>query len=77
MRYADAPETLEGIEAITGEVLSCADVSKVLKASPNELHDQAVHNPKRLGFPVIVHGTRVKIPKRAFVKFMREGITNV
>lgn len=76
MRYADAPDTLEGIEAIPGEILVCADISKVLKAQPGDLHAQAMYDPKRLGFPVIVCGTRVKIPKRPFVKFMREGLTD-
>ena len=35
--------------------------------------EQAMKDPTKLGFPVIVHGTRVKIPKQPFVRFMREG----
>jgi hypothetical protein len=30
--------------------------------------------PYMLGFPVIVAGRRVKIPKRPFIRFMREGV---
>lgn len=71
MTYGQAPDTLAGIEAIPGEVLVCADVAKVLKASPTALHDQAIFNPASLGFPVIVHGSRVKIPKQPFLKFMK------
>ena len=71
MSYADAPRTLAEIEALPVEVLSCAQISKVLCSNPSSIHDQAVANPSRLGFPVIVHGTRVKIPKTPFIKFMR------
>lgn len=74
MIYADAPETLEGVENIPGEVLSCAAVAKVLRANPAALHAQATENPTSLGFPVIVHGTRVKIPKRAFIAYMKGGL---
>ena len=71
MAYSDAPRTLAEIEALPVEVLSCAQISKVLCSNPSSIHDQAVANPSRLGFPVIVHGTRVKIPKAPFIKFMR------
>lgn len=71
MAYSDAPKTLAEIEALPVEVLSCAQISKVLCSNPSSIHDQAVANPSRLGFPVIVHGTRVKIPKAPFLKFMR------
>lgn len=71
MAYSDAPRTLAEIEALPVEILSCAQISKVLCSNPSSIHDQAVANPSRLGFPVIVHGTRVKIPKTPFIKFMR------
>ena len=67
------PTTLREIEALETEVLTCKDVSRVLCAGAYYLHEQAMKDPSKLGFPVIVHGTRVKIPKQPFVKFMREG----
>ena len=63
--------TLEEIERLPGEVLSCQDVAPVLGSAYYNIHQQAIKDPKMLGFPVIVHGSRVKIPKRAFIKFMR------
>ena len=65
------PETLDGIEALPCDVLTCKQVSKVLGAGAAHLHDQAMVNPEALGFPVIRYGTRVRIPKIAFLKFMR------
>lgn len=67
------PLTMAEIESMTDEVLTCIQVSKVLKSEASALHKQAVTNPAMLGFPVIVYGTRVKIPRIPFIKFMREG----
>lgn len=67
------PRTLDEIEALPGEVLTCQQVSGVLGADPATLHTQAMQDPYMLGFPVICAGTRVKIPKRPFLIFMREG----
>ena len=54
--------TLDEIRSSDKEVLTCQDVAT--------LHMQAVEQPWRLGFPVIVMGSRVKIPRRPFLKFM-------
>lgn len=62
--------TLEEIRASTKEILTCADVAPILMANPATIHGQAVERPELLGFPVIVAGRRVKIPRRAFLKFM-------
>lgn len=66
--------TLDQLEALPAEVLTCAQVAPVLCANPATLHLQALERPELLGFPVIVAGSRVKIPKRPFIRFMREGI---
>ena len=68
--------TLEQIAALPGEVLTCAQIAPILRANPATLHQQAIEMPWLLGFPVIVAGNRVKIPKRPFLKFMSEGLTN-
>jgi hypothetical protein len=70
--WQDQPGTLEEVEALETEVLSCANVARVLQASPTTIHDTAIQKPWLLGFPVIVVGeSRVKIPKRAFLRYMR------
>lgn len=67
--------TLEQLEALPVEILTCAQVAPVLGANPATIHGQATDRPELLGFPVIVAGRRVKIPKQPFIKFMREGRT--
>ncbi len=71
MGWTDAPKTLDEIEALPCEVLTCQQVSKVLGANPSTLHWQAMETPELLGFPVVIAKRRVKIPKKPFVKFMR------
>ena len=68
--------TLDEIEAIPAEVLTPAQVAPVLHLDQDTIHLQALERPELLGFPVIVAGSRVKIPKAAFLAFMREGVTN-
>lgn len=65
--------TLQEIENSSKEVLTCQDVAPVLQCSPATLHMQAMEQPWRLGFPVIVMGSRVKIPRKPFLNFMNGG----
>ena len=67
--------TLQEIENCTKEVLTGTDVAPVLKCNPATLHMQAIEQPWRLGFPVIVMGSRVKIPRKPFLNFMNGGTT--
>lgn len=62
--------TLDEIKAVPGEVLTCKQVAAVLGMSETNLHAQAMERPDALGFPVIVAGRRVKIPKQPFLRFM-------
>lgn len=65
--------TLEDLERVPGEILTCAQVAPILKANPGTIHQQAVEAQHFLGFPVVVVGSRVKIPKRPFIDFMMNG----
>ena len=65
--------TLEQIEALPQEVLTCAQVAPMLGANPATIYGQAMERPELLGFPVIICKRRVKIPKRPFIRFMKEG----
>lgn len=62
---------LEELEALETEVLTCAQVGLVLKANPATIHYQAMECPEKLGFPVIVMGSRVRIPKGPFILFLK------
>ena len=61
---------IEQILKSTKEVLTADDVSEVLACNPHDIRVKARQRPDLLGFPVIVMGSRVKIPRRAFLKFM-------
>ncbi len=66
-----AVKTLEDLEALPGEFLTCKQIAPILGAKEANIHMQAMDAPYMLGFPVIVIRSRVKIPKKSFVKFMR------
>lgn len=68
------PETLEELEALPCETLTCKQVAKILNISEHLLHNQAVADPSVLGFPIIRCRTRVRIPKTAFLKYLRGEI---
>lgn len=62
--------TLDEIRNSTKEVLTPADIAPVLRADAQDIRLQAKLNPERLGFNVAVIGTRVKVPRLAFVRWM-------
>lgn len=61
---------IKEMQESTKEVLVADDVAEVLGCNPNDIRVKARQRPDLLGFPVIVMGSRVKIPRRAFLKFM-------
>ena len=63
--------TLAEIKQPGKAMLTPADIAPVLGCDPNSIRLAARTCPELLGFPVIVTGTRVKIPKRAFLRYMR------
>ena len=65
--------TLEAIEAMPAEVLTPVQVASVLHLDQQAVRIAARERPDLLGFPVVCVGTRVKIPRRAFLEFMKGG----
>ena len=65
------PLTLEEIEQSDEIFLVATQVADVLGADPGTIREQAQANPYKLGFPVIVAGSRVKIPRIPFLKFIK------
>ncbi len=63
--------TLEDIEAMDSEIITSDVAAKVLRCNPHYIRVAARQCPERLGFPVSVSGHRVRIPRRAFIAFMR------
>lgn len=63
--------TLDQVEAMDKEVLTPAEVSGILHLDQETIRWQARAAPHLLGFPVVVAGNRTKIPRVAFLKYMR------
>jgi len=61
--------TIDDIKKMDKEVLTPRDIAPVLHCDPNVIRSQVISDPKQLGFPVSKIGTRVKIPKDAFVRW--------
>ena len=66
--------TVEEINSSTKEVLTPGDLAGVLQCDPQSIRVRARQRPELLGFPVIVMGNRVKIPRRAFLKHIGEEV---
>ena len=62
--------TLEQIRISDKTMLTPDDVSEVLGCNGYAINLQCKDDPKKLGFPVCVLGTRVRIPRVAFVKWL-------
>lgn len=62
--------TLDEIRNSTKMMLTPSDVAEVLGCDAQSIRINAKIAPERLGFPVIMIGNRVKIPKLAFIRFI-------
>ena len=62
--------TLDEMKEMDREYLTPMQVSKVLGCHAYGINVAAREHPETLGFPVIMVGRRVKIPRRAFIKYM-------
>lgn len=65
--------TLNEIKQSDKVMLTPDEVSDVLGCNGYAINLQCKEDPRKLGFPVCVLGTRVKIPRVAFVKWL-EGV---
>lgn len=65
--------TLEDIRVSDKAFLLCSEVAPVLGSDPNTIRWQAHHAPEKLGFPVVVLRSRVKIPRIPFINFILDG----
>lgn len=63
--------TFAEIQKSEKDFLTPEDVKEVLGCMPYSINQQAKEDPSKLGFPVCMIGTRVKIPRLAFIHWMR------
>ena len=61
--------TIEEIKSCTKEILTPADIADVLNADPQDIRVAARTAPEKLGFPVIVIKSRIKVPRVPFLKY--------
>lgn len=61
--------TLDEIRITEKVWLTPDDVSGVLECNPQAIRSQAHDDPSKLGFPVTVIGTRVKINRNLFLAY--------
>jgi len=62
--------TLDEIRACPREFLIPSEIAPLLGVDPQDIRVCAKQCPERLGFHVSVIGSRVKIPRRAFIRWI-------
>lgn len=62
--------TIEEIKNSEKVCLSPAEAADALGCSPQAIRILARQNPERLGFPVLVSGTRTHIPRIPFLEYL-------
>lgn len=50
--------------------LTADDVAELLESDAADIRNQAQADPKKLGFQLIIIGSRVKIPRIPFLRFI-------
>ena len=71
MKMAFKTYTLEElIGKVDKEFFTAQDVCGVLNCDPQNIRDTARQRPYLLGFPVVLMGSRVRIPRIPFLRFM-------
>ena len=63
-------KSIQDIIALDRDYLTPAEIAGVLGSDPQSIRVAARVDPQRLGFPVVVIGSRVKIPRAAFLRYM-------
>lgn len=65
--------TFQEILTCDKDFLTPEDVRDVVGCMPYSINIQAKEAPEKLGFPVCMIGTRVRIPRLAFIHWMLYG----
>ena len=65
--------TVAEIKASDLVFLAPADIAPILGCDPNWLRRAAHDAPELIGFPVCVIGSRTRIPRKPFLRFIGES----
>lgn len=63
--------TLKEIEQSSKEWLTVAEVARFLNSDPQAIRMQAHRDKAALGFPIIMIGNHIKIPRAGFINFFK------
>lgn len=63
--------TLKELEARPEEMLTAEQVAPLFNTDPHSIRLQAHQDPRALGFPVVVIGRRVHIPREGLINYCR------
>lgn len=69
--------TLDDLRGMTKETITPAVAAQVLQCDPQWIRVAARQDKARLGFPVVLIGSRVKIPRIAFIRYMEGASADV
>lgn len=65
--------TLEELKAMDREFITPAIAASIIGCDPNGIRFAAHHEPDGLNFPTSIIKTRVKIPRRPFIRYVESG----
>lgn len=68
-----ATEALRRAQTTDKVMLTPSDVAPILGCEPYAINIQAHEDPSKLGFPVIITGRRIRIPKGPFLAYIGGG----
>lgn len=63
--------SIKDLESLDDEFLLISDIAQILGRNQQAIRLQAHEDPSKLGFPVVVIGRQVRIPRLAFIKFCK------
>ena len=67
--------TMTEILASDRDMLTPLDVAEVLGSNPQTVRETAKQHPERIKYPFTFVGSRMKIPRIGFIKWMEGGDT--
>lgn len=63
--------TLKEMELSDRYFVNAKDIADIIECAAENIRSQAKADPSKLGFPVVVIGSRVKIPRIPFIKYIK------
>lgn len=66
--------TLQELKKLDRNIITPAMAAQIIGCDPHYIRLQARNRPELLGFPVIVLGTRTKIPRVPFIRFIEGNL---